>query len=233
VIQKIRDAYKNARVAILCPGPSVNEFGEKEDLAIAVNGAAFVSAKYDVFLTAYVKAPERDWWLASQNHSNKKNIVRMVSSYTAPFDPVLFPDEKTRLQLQRGLDETVREHEGDKYPYSSYVPDAEPKEPHLFFNFGGVGEEFISKISADQKEMYWGGTVAAIALQVALISGAERVILYGCQFNNQSGNNYHYKCPREQQGRHIDSQFIIMQKTVDRVRDLGLDVVIHGESALK
>ena len=75
MLREFRERYKGSTIAILGSGPSISLFNEKEDLAIAVNGAALMEKKYQIFLAGDVHSPQRDWWLASENNSNKKNEI--------------------------------------------------------------------------------------------------------------------------------------------------------------
>jgi hypothetical protein len=226
MIQKFRDNYRNARVAILGSGPSINLYKGLEDVSIAVNGASFLDKEYHFFMSGDVKAHDRGWWLASDNKNN--HVIRVVSSYVAPFDPVLYPDYNVRNLLEEELRMFINLHKNEKYPYAHYFPSLSPEDPHIFFKFGGKGREFVERISPEQEVIYWGGTIAAIALQFSLIIGSNDIHIYGCGFDNFSGDNYYYS--GNQKGSINLEQRNIMQLTVDKVRDLGIKVNIHGES---
>lgn len=222
MIQNLRNIYKDAEVAILGSGPSVKLYEEKEDIALAVNGAAFLDKKYDIFVAGDKKAPFRDWWLSSDHKSN--SVIRIVSSYIAPFDPFLYPDENYRNFIQKDYREFVKFNE-----YVNFVPNFDPTPPHIFFKFGGFGIGFVNKISPKQTFLYWGGTISAIALQISLILGSKNVHLYGCDINNYSGSNYFYDAG-DQKGFLDHGQKEIMQSTIDKIRDLRVRVNVHGNS---
>ena len=217
-------------VAILGSGPSVRLYDKLEDVAIAVNGASFLKKKYDFFVAGDVHAPKRDWWLVSQDRVDKNLITRIVSSYIAPFDPFLYPEEKIRLKLQEELESFMKENKDEDCPYCYFVPSVEPKRRHIFFRFGGFGEEFVDNISSNQEVIYWGGTISAIALQISLVLGFEEINLYGCGFNNFNGINYCYNCPNDQRGIIESEQMTIMQATIDKIRSFDIKIKIHGKS---
>jgi hypothetical protein len=227
-----RDKYRGAEIAVLGSGPTLHLFDQKEDLAIAVNGASGVAEDYDILLAGDVASPKRDWWLKSERLEDR-TIVRIVSSYIAPFDPCLYPSEASRKVLQSKLEMFIKSREGQGIPYVNFVPDLPPEAPHGFFRFGGFGREFVERIGPDQEVMYWGGTISAIAVQFALIAGAAKINIYGCGFDNTSGLNYSYCCPQGQAGGINDSQREIMQATLDRVRSFGLEIKVVGKSNIR
>lgn len=223
MIHELRGKYKGANIAVLGSGPTVNMYKEKEDLAIAVNGAALIDRKYDIFMAGDFTSPTMEWWETEASQ-------RIMSSYISVFDPFMYPDKGTRTRLQDELDSHIAENKDEKYPYVGYYPQTRPKKPHLFFRFGGFGKEYVDFVSPNQVVMYWGGTISAIALQASLVMGCESINIYGCGFNNQSGTNYHYDCPEGQGGSISDEQIRIMQATLDKVRSYGVHVKVHGES---
>jgi hypothetical protein len=226
VISKLKSLYNDSRIAILGSGPSVSLYEEKEDIAIAVNGASFLNKKYNFFVAGDVRAPHRNWWLASGEHSNL--ITRVVSSYIAPFDSFLFPNKSQRTKLEEDYYKFVENNQ-----YIHFVPDLSPVPPHLYFKFGGFGIDFVDKISSDQISLYWGGTISAIALQIALIMGGKDIHIYGCGFNNTSGVNYHYNCSIKQRGWIEKEQLQIMQLTIEKIRSFGIKIKVHGKSNIK
>lgn len=111
MISRLRNKYDGLTGAILGSGPSVRFYEEKENIAIAVNGAAFLNKRYDYFVTGDRRAPDRDWWLFS---NQKRNLVtRLVSAYIAPFDPFLYPEESVRIKLQKELEEFKQKNESE------------------------------------------------------------------------------------------------------------------------
>jgi len=229
MINSLRDKFKGNNMAILGSDPSVSLYEEKEDIAIALNGAALLDKDYNLFLTGDTAAPKREWWLSS---GDKNLVTRLVSSYIAPFDPFLYPNEIVRGFLQDELDETIRLNQDKKYPYTSYIPSVKPSDGHFYFKFGGKGKEFVDNISPEQKEFFWGGTISAIALQISLVMGFKEINLYGCGFNNFEGSNYFYNCSEDQKGKIKLDQIEIMQLTVDKIRTFGVEVNIIGESKI-
>ena len=130
------------------------------------------------------------------------------------------------------LSDLVGQTTNKKYPYTLYVPNIKPSPPHDFFKFGGFGEKFVKSISPKQQVMYWGGTIAAIALQLCLVMGCKEINIYGCGFNNDNGVNYHYDCSEEHKGATNDEQRKIMQATINKIREFNVDINICGESRL-
>lgn len=227
--ERFKDTFVGKSIAILGSGPSLKLHSNQEDISMIVNGAASCVKQGDVFIAGDVNSPKRDWWL---NSSNIENSTRIVSSYIAPFDHIIYPDELTRDQLQNDLKNFLKYNNESPISYVNFVPTIIPKSPHSFFKFGGMGKEFVEKISPDQELIYWGGTISAIALQLALIMGSKDIHLYGCGFNNSSGNNYAYTCPVGQEGKTNTKQAEIMQMTIDKIRKYGVKIQIHGESVL-
>jgi len=224
MIQRYRDSHKGSSIAILGSGPTVELYKAKEDLAIAVNGAAKIERPFDIFMAGDNSSPHMDWFLAA-------DTIRMVSSYVSPYDPFLYPDEADRVELQADLGDHIEHNYAEKFPFVRFVPDISPQEPHVYFLFGGMGIGYIKDIKPDQEFMYWGGTISAIALQMAMVMGADDINLYGCGFDNDSGKNYHY--PTEDKGATSLEQRMIMQATIDRIREMGKNINIHGPSRLK
>ncbi len=210
----------------------------KEDIAIAVNGAANTVKKYDVFMSGDRKATSRDWWIVSQQ---QEEVIRLISSYVAPFDEKLYPQHDDRVLLQERLaqfeQKTIvsQEDSGLKnaHAYVYFVPDKQPVKPHAYFRFGGFGLPFVQDINKEQDALYWGGTIAGIALQTANIMGGKDIHIYGCTFMNATGKNYFYTCSDDQKGSINDEQVMIMQASIDKIRTQGVKITIHGESAVQ
>ena len=228
MISKLKDLYKGSKVAILGSGPSVDLYKEDEEIAVAINGASFLERRYNFFVSGDVRAPSREWWLASGKRSDSDLITRIVSSYITPFDPFLFPDNIQRDKLKKDYNKFVKSND-----YVYFVPDSNPISPHLYFKFGGFGINFIDNISNDQNVLYWGGTISAIALQLSLVMGGEDIHIYGCGFNNNSGIDYHYICPSEERGWIEKEQLQIMQLTINKIRSFGVKITIHGKSGVR
>ena len=226
MISGFRDLYKNSTIAILGSGPSIGLYSEKEDIAISVNGASLLTGKkYNFFLAGDVRAPERKWWLASKG---LENVVRVVSSYIAPFDPILYPDEDVRNSILKKYNSFV-----ELDPYINFVPEHIPERPNAFFRFGGFGKEYVERISRKQDLLYWGGTISSIALQFSIILGGEDIHLYGCGLDNHTGKNYHYPVHDNERGGIENEQVEIMQATIDKIRGMKISISIHGESRIK
>ncbi|MGE0793616.1 MAG: hypothetical protein AB7V77_05560 [Candidatus Woesearchaeota archaeon] len=228
--ERFKDIFINKSVAILGAGPSLKLHSNKEDITIVVNGASSCVERYDIFMAGDVNSPKRDWWIKSLKNENQ---TRIVSSYIAPFDTMMYPNEEIRNYFQREITKFMLQNNSNPIHYVNFKPSIKPKKPHAFFTFGGMGEDIVEKISPEQDVMYWGGTISAIALQLALISGSKDIHVYGCGFNNGSGNNYSYSCPIGQEGKTTDKQAKIMQMTIDKIRKYGVKIKIHGESVLK
>ena len=231
MITKLKGVGINSTIAIIGSGPNANLFQEKEDISIALNGACQLNKNFTYALVADFNAPKRDWW----DHLTKKSdqeITQLVSSYIAPFNKKLYTDKNIRKYLQNQLEKHIKNHEKEKYPYTGYFPNLYPKNPHLFFKYGGIGLDTLTKISRDQEKIYWGGTIAAIGLQVANIMGSKEINIYGCPFYNGTGINYFYSCKSEQSGKINNEQLQIMQFTINHLRKNNTKITIIGESRL-
>lgn len=235
MIQQLRDVAKGASVAIIGSGATATDYKGKEDLAIAVNGGILNTGPIQYFMAGDRQAATRQWWMSSLD---KKSAARILSSYLAPFDQLCYPDEAVRKRLQEqlstySLEQVVSAKDLDKASsYVHYVPDCKPEKPHLFFRFGGFGLKYVTRIRPGQEYAFWGGTIAAIALQAALVMGARDIHLYGCTFSNPNGTAYFYDCPCNEQGMINEEQRRIMQATMEKVRDYGRKVLVHGKSRL-
>ena len=129
--------------------------------------------------------------------------------------------------MQQELEQLIRENAGAKYPHVTYVPQAGPAAPHRFFRFGGFGIEYVDRISPDQQVMYWGGTISAIGIQVAIVMGAECINLYGCSMDKVKQYAH-----QKTNGFTEESQVQVMQATIDKARTFGVNVGVVGKSRL-
>jgi len=231
MIKNLRGRFNGLDIAILGSGTTMDLYEEREDIAIAVNGASLTEKTYHIFLAGDRTSPDMDWWMASEDEEKEVIPARIISSDLSPYDPILYPNKEERQRLQEEHKKFIEGNKGKEYPYVHYAPNIPPEKPHLFFRFGGFGN--IEKISPKQEVMYWGGTISAIALQLSLIVGAKRVNIYGCGFDNVTGTNYCYTCPKDQKGATTEEQRKIMQKTIYKAREKGIKVNIIGESKLR
>lgn len=225
MIDLLRGEFRDKSVAIIGGGPTADLYSGKEDHAIACNGGCMIDRDYDYFLAADIKAPQREWW--NESHGA---VTRIIASYLAPFDQQLYPNPADRLRLLSELDKIVEMHWDTENPHLLFQPRISPSCPHIIFANGGFDDG--SRTLPSSSRLYTGGTVAAMALQAGVIGMAEQINIYGCGFNNDSGENYYYRAAKDESGMTSLQQRLVMQNNIDKARRMNIDVRVLGESRL-
>ena len=225
-LKGLRGVHKGERIAVLGSGPSLEMFSGEPKIAIAVNGASEIEQAYRYFICGDPESPRREWFYASRNSS----AVRIVSSFIAPFDEALYPDEGVRTQLRQegGFESGCREN-------YHYIPSVRPAAPHAFFLYDPISvfDYRVLPISRDQDRFLYGGTIAGVAVQLAFVMGASEIHLFGCSLDNESGRNYCRLLSSTQTGRTIPSQVVGLSKIISAIESEGVPVIVHGRSRLK
>lgn len=217
-LDSIRAKHRGDTIAILGSGPSLASFTGAQSIAIAVNGAAFSKIPYHYFVCGDALSPQRSWFLASTMY----DATRIVSSFVAPHDPLLFPAVEVRRRLQRQT----------AFDLYEYEPDAMPTPPHLWFQYESAPISRFDQLSFDASatRLFHGATITGVALQLAVIMGAKEIHLYGCDFSNRTG--FDYLLPTtERGGVSTELQRRSFQKLVDAAQRRGVRVINAASNA--
>lgn len=187
-----RDAHAGCAVAVLGSGPTLARFTGQQPVAIAVNGAATHGVPYQYFVCGDPASPWREWFYGSRRHQAR----RLVASFVAPRDALLYPRRQTRarLRLQRLPRSLAARLQGSMAPLYDYAPGARPVPGHGWFQY--VAHEFPAHPDAlrdglQQGRVLHGATIAGVAVQIAVVMGAAAIHLYGCAMDNDAGGHYH------------------------------------------
>ena len=226
-LEKFRGIHKGERIAVLGSGPTLELYDGDPSLAIAVNGAAEIDRPYRYFVCGDPESPERPWFYASR----KQDSVRIVSSYVAPFDSVLYPDEDTRRKLQ----EEGGFLTAGCFEDFDYDPSCDAAPPHAIYQYDHIGvlRNDPLPIFPDQERLLYGGTIAGVAVQMAFILGASEIHLFGCSLDNDSGSHYHPKLTAGKLGYNLPSHVESLSRIVSKVEEQGVPVIVHGYSRLE
>lgn len=216
-------------VAVLGSGPSLRLYRAEEPFAIAVNGAALCDQPYHLFMCGDLASARKPWFYGSCRHGAK----RLVSSFIAPHDRVLFPKVCVRsMELVRlGFSKLRGRCRRSLLPIYEYEPRALPTRGHGWFRYSphSVVEaipDFDAKM--DSGRMMHGATIAGVALQAAVCLGALTIRVYGVSMDNGVGGNYFR--PDLRGGRSTELQRQSFRLLLARVRELGITVDLVGSS---
>ncbi len=218
LLDSLRGKHRGQSVAVLGGGPSLGNFEGRQDVAIAVNGAALLPRRYDYFLCGDESAPKRSWFQASAQW----NATRVVSSFVAPWDPLLFPDSETRLRLQAAL--PLRRT--STAPFYEYEPNATVSPPHIWFQYEHPPVSRFHDLPFDRNagRFFHGATIAGAAVQLAAVMGAAEIHLFGCDFSNRTGLDY-FLPTKEAGGVSSQVQIDSFAKVLRQAEKLGIHVV--------
>ena len=156
-----------------------------------MNGAAACAQPYQYFACGDLAAPQQAWFRASRRYGAR----RIVASYLAPYDDILFPWRRVRWRLRlerlpRGLRARIRRA---AEPLYDYAPSAAPAPGHGWFRyapgaFPASAEDLLRRLRGGR--VVHGATIAGVAVQLAHVMGAAEIHLYGCSMDNDTGDNY-------------------------------------------
>jgi hypothetical protein len=219
--------HRGGAIAVLGSGPTLGLFTGRQPVAIAVNGAATHDVPYQYFVCGDPGSPWREWFYASRRHGAR----RLVASFVAPRDAVLFPRWQTRWRLRlerlpRGL--VARRRDSLELLYD-YTPRAQPAAGHGWFqyavrDFPAQRQVWIDSLR--QGRVLHGATVAGVAVQIACVMGAGAIHLYGCAMDNDAGGNYYRPGSN---GRTTPLQRTNFSTLLRWVEEDGVAVVRHGQ----
>ncbi|MFO0679419.1 MAG: hypothetical protein U0169_23030 [Polyangiaceae bacterium] len=221
MILERRGIHANATVAILGSGPSLVDYRGSESVAIAVNGGAFTDRPYTYFVCGDRNAPGMPWF----HESERRGIPRIVSSFVAVRDPVLYPRARTRLALRLEL----AVHSLRPGAYHSFEPSTRPVAPHAWFRYREAAfpesDDEIFRSVEDGRFLH-GATIAGVALQMAWLFGASRIRLYGVGLDNDTGDRYAHA--GRSRGRSTPLQRTLLSRLASAVERRGVPVEVHG-----
>lgn len=219
--------YKDKKIAVLGSGPTLRHFEGKEDIAIAVNGAAEHKKKYDYFLCGDIHSPEKKWFYESSRYKAK----RIIASFIAPHDKILYPDPliQEKLLKDRSPFVSLAKEKNSFNPLYEYHPSIKPQESHEWFQYST--ESFPHSASSfnrnlSQNRFLHGATIAGVALQLAWWMGASEIYCYGCTFDNETGGNYLY--PESSDGKTTSLQRTNFYNIFDIIRETGTKIFTEG-----
>lgn len=156
---------------MLGSGTSLALWRGKEDVAIAVNGAANVKLPYQYFMCGDGRSPQRDWFRASEGRA-----TRLIAAFLTPYDPILYPSGTSRLILKACLKFSER---------YAFTPPLRPRSQHAWFRYEprpiAAHDDLI--LTREPRPLLHGATISGVALQVALVMGAAEIALYGCDLD--------------------------------------------------
>ena len=216
-------------VAILGSGPSLRLYRAEDPFAIAVNGAALCQRPYQLFMCGDLYSARRPWFYGSCRHRAR----RLVSSFVAPQDKVLYPDKHVRRvqRIRLGISKLRGLCRRSFLPVYDYAPSAKPTRGHGWFQYSAENvKEGLSDFDAKMEtgRMMHGATIAGVALQAAVCLGALRIRIYGVSMDNNAGGNY-FRTDL-QGGRSTELQRESFRLLLATVRGIGIEIDLIGSS---
>jgi hypothetical protein len=249
MLDKIRNQYTGANIAILGSAPSVKRFQRNEDIVIGVNGAGQLLQPNDIFLSGDQSAHTRSWFLDldariqcilkphaaiySERFFPEKIREQFVSAYEAYMDanPERVIETELGLRFTPSSDEVIQS-------LFTHLPD--PIDPHLVMPIKGSGSKPVPISRSHQAQINSGGTSSCLALQIANVMGAREIHLYGIEFSNDitknkpyQGRNYFYNANPGETGMTSSSQRKFMDDIISQVLEGGTKVISHGPTKLE
>jgi len=226
-IDKFRGIHQGRSIAVLGSSPTIGLYRGREDVSIAVNGSILCDAvtKVDYYMCGDKNSPHRKLFNPSFDVADR----RIVTTFIAPYDHLVIPDEAKRKNLQEILerDELHKKEAGGNIRFSP--PDMIAQNPHGIFDYADIWEE---EICPNQNRLCRGATISGVAAQMAMVMGAKEIHLYGCSFGDIGGVHYGYD-PLNDPGGITNSHPITMDYLLSRIRLSGVEIVSHGETRLR
>jgi len=208
---RFKNIHKGKSIAIIGSGPSAILYDEDQDISIGVNGASRLGPHFTYYMCGDSCSDKRDWFFVNCSD------VRIIGNVIATMDEIIFPSEMFP-KIDRFSVKVLNN------PRLKNVP--EPIKPHFVFPYQMIYGKTMSK---DQKYLYAGATISGCALQMAHIMGSTDIHLYGCDFTHDQGK-YFYNT--ENHGFVRDSQLKEMKSLINKLKDIGLTITVHGDSKL-
>lgn len=176
-------------VAVLGSGPSLLKYSGVEPFAVAVNGASLYEQRHHLFVCGDLKSPTRSWFYGGQP------AKRLVASFLAPRDAILFPEVAVRrCELRRLRWASVKAlWQQSMTPYYDFRPKAKATKGHGWFCY--TRDAFVPALHnlpsyLERGTLLHGATISGVAVQIAACLGAEKISIYGVSMDNDSGQHY-------------------------------------------
>ncbi len=225
LLGSIRAKHRGQTLTILASGPSLSVFKGRSDVVMALNGAAFVDERYDYFLCGDAASAQRPWFLESA----KFQATRIVSSFVAPFDPILFPNGVQRQVMQAAVPFDAAVARRRMSGLYNYEPSEKVAPPHLWFQYEHPPLSRFGEVPFDaaSPRFFHGATIAGVALQLAVVMGVAEVRLFGCDFSKVTGREY-WRPTAEKGGESTPLQQANFTKLLTLVERAGIKVFRAG-----
>ena len=224
MIQQLYNRHQGRTIAIVASGPTATAFNPHDsDYSIGVNGAALLAhrgLRLDYFLCGSQHAPRRPWFTVDCAST------RIICVRFALHDRSLYPDA-----LYPGL--IRRSYVDDDIDTITLPP---PVAPHLTYRYTREPTATFLTGRRPFDKVVIGGTIAAVAVQIAYLMGATCLKLYGCSFSRQTSHlpqHYFYRTAADHGGGIDDSQLAAMERTLAVVRQHGVEIQVVGATALR
>lgn len=215
LLQELIGKHQKLTIGVLGSGPTLNNFkddiNELCDIVIACNGSVNVldpkKHYIDYFMYYDGASFSRDWFKKSNDFFQSPKQNSKI--------PFLFKKNRT-IRLESEVEEYKYDEDIKRYYYDAIEI---PSNIDFKIKFGG-------------KLVYNFCTVSGIAMQVAYHMGASRINLFGCSFDNDSGQNYAYIPQRLDIGQTSNYQRKAMDKIITKIRAKRIEVVSYGRTRL-
>lgn len=188
-------------ISVVGSAPSASRF-HGSDYSIAVNGAALLPHKFNIFMCGDKSSSSRSWFYAA------KSSKRVIADIIAAQDIYLYPDANA-----------VKDVHHSKLP--------KPSVPHEIYSYKPYRPNIV-KTKPDY--LMYGGTISCCAAQLSYYLGASTIKLFGCEFSKERANHYFYKDAHT--GNIFDSMRLTMDKVLQEIRDHGVRIEIIGRTYL-
>ncbi|MFP4473591.1 MAG: hypothetical protein ACLFPX_06985 [Candidatus Omnitrophota bacterium] len=252
MINQLANKHPGLSAAIVASGPSALSFRPGDcHISIAVNGAAFLSGQppqehrswlswirpalsigkqypapsvitttnsflFDYFLCGDLSSPMREWFRIPCSRS------RLIFKRIAPMDYFLYPQ---RTPIPRKI---------LSYRKLKKRPLPPPVSPHLTYDYSFDDSTYFEG-AKDFNKLTAGGTIAAMAVQVAFLMGCTLIRLYGCSFSlstSRRSGHYFYTAGSSHIGWIEASMKDQMERVLKIARRHGVKIEIVGETNL-
>jgi hypothetical protein len=237
------DKFQGASIGVLGSGPTLSEYQEKInsecDVVIACNGSLLALDPdmhlIDYFVCGDLLAPKRSWFHSSSKFQNKDNAncIRLVPAFLLPFDELALPDINQRNFIKKSFNKFVNNaNDCSDYIYFNVDIGNIKLSDCIIFNYAEMLPRNINEIASKNNLVFRGATISGVAAQMAYKMGANKIVLFGCGFDNSdSGKNYAYDASNEK-GYISEIQLINMDFILYHLIRAGVQVTCYGKTRL-
>lgn len=207
------NCHKGKVIGVLGSGPTLNKFKDEIndlcDIVIACNGSVNVldpkKHYVDYFLWYDSVCSKREWFDKSDNfyRSNNKNVFSR------------FLNNNRTIRLEPEVNEYFKD-DIESYYYS--VRELSSKSDFKLKFGGRIVHNFC--------------TVNGLATQFAYHMGASQINLFGCGFDNDSGQNYAYTPKSKEVGSTCEFQKVAMDRVISKIKQKRIEVISYGKTRL-